>query len=131
MRKIFLLLFILVSVYTSDAQSVRNVVESSQLRNTQPSSVFTASDNLIENLNVYPNPVIDMLKVSFKSSRRSSTVISLFNNIGKQVFSQESLVEQGNNLISIDIRSKSIEPGIYFIQCVVEKEVFTRKLIVK
>lgn len=85
----------------------------------------------IENMSVYPNPVVDLLKVTFKSNLSGVIEVVIFNNIGKRVYSKESAIETGNNVISIDIRSKAIEPGIYFIQCVAEKEVFTRKLIVK
>ena len=90
-----------------------------------------SAELLIDNVTVYPNPVVDLLKVSFKSNRNSTAVISLFNNIGKQVLSQESLVETGNNLLTLDVRTKAVEPGIYFFQCVVENEVITRKLIIK
>jgi len=127
MRKIFILFIILLSFYTSYAQSSRNVNDNQQLRGSQ----ISGATDFIENLTVYPNPVIDILKVSFKTGRKGIAVVSLYNNIGKQIFSQESLIEQGNNLITIDVRSKAIEPGIYFLQCVVEKEIVTRKLIVK
>ncbi len=130
MKKIFLLSIILLTAFAAMSQTSRNGNDNLQLRNQQASSVYLA-DDFIENISVYPNPVIDMLKVAFKSSRKSLAVISIFNNIGKQVFSQEYPVEQGNNIISVDFRSKLIEPGIYFVQCVAEKEIFTRKLIVK
>lgn len=90
-----------------------------------------STDGVIENITVYPNPVVDELKISFRCSQRSSAVVSLFNNIGKPVYRQESEVEAGNNIISIDIRSKSIEPGVYFVQLVSEGQTITRKLIVK
>lgn len=131
MRKIFLLSVILFSFYFLNAQSSRGLIDNQANRNTQFSPVNKTTDVVIDNITVYPNPVADMLKVSFKSSRNSKAAISLFNNIGKQVFSQESDVDQGNNLFVIDIRNKAIEPGIYFVQCLVEDEIFTRKLIVK
>lgn len=130
MKKIFLLVTIFISVLAAAAQSSRNGVENMQTKNQQISSVIS-SDGFIENITVYPNPVTDLLKISFKSNHKSIAVVSLFNNIGKQVYTQESAVESGNNLISIDIRSKAIEPGIYFVQCIAENEIFTRKLIVK
>lgn len=130
MKKIFLLVTIFISVLAAAAQSSRNGVENMQTKNQQISSVIS-SDGFIENITVYPNPVTDLLKISFKSNHKSIAEVSLFNNIGKQVYTQESAVESGNNLISIDIRSKAIEPGIYFVQCIAENEIFTRKLIVK
>src|SRR5665811_2284025 len=112
MKKILLLSIILISVFAARSQTSRNGTDNLQFKNQQASSVYS-TDDFIENITVYPNPVIDMLKVTFKSSRKSFAVITIFNNIGKQVISQEYPVEQGNNIISVDIRSKAIEPGIY------------------
>lgn len=131
MRKTFLLFIIFLSVYSLNAQSAKNVYDNQQLKNSQVLSSVNTTDNYIDNLTVYPNPVTDVLKISFKSDKKSMANVSLFNNIGKQVFSQESLVDLGNNLILIDVRSKAIEPGIYFVQCLFENKIFTRKLIVK
>ena len=131
MKKIFILSIIYLAAFTVSAQSARLLTESQSNKNSVANSIISNSEVSIENLSVYPNPVVDMLKISIKSTRRANAVISIFNNIGKQVYSQESSIDQGNNLLNIDVRSKAIEPGIYFIQLVVEKEIITRKLIVK
>ena len=129
MKTILLLLLVLVSAISTQAQSYKSAGDFRQIKN---STLMPASaELLIDNVTVYPNPVVDLLKVSFKSNRNSTAVISLFNNIGKQVLSQESLVETGNNLLTLDVRTKAVEPGIYFFQCVVENEVITRKRIIK
>lgn len=98
-------------------------------------SLFGASDNTkdisIYNLSVYPNPVSDLLKISFKSSKQCKASISLFNSIGNQVITNEFQVEAGTNLIPIDLGKNAVEPGFYFVQIEVEKEVFMRKLIVR
>jgi hypothetical protein len=131
MKKIFLLSILFLTVYSINAQPVKNVYDSQPYRNTTLLSSLITPENQIDNLLVYPNPVADVLKISFRSEQKSHAVISIFNNIGKQVYSQDYSVEQGINIISVDINNKSIEPGIYFVQCMVEKEVYTRKLIVK
>ena len=129
MKTILLLFLVLVSAFLTNAQPQKSAGENQQIKN---STLMPASaELLIDNIMVYPNPVVDLLKVSFKSSRNSTAEICLFNNIGKQVMSQESLVVPGNNLITLDVRTKAVESGIYFFQCVVENEVITRKLIIK
>lgn len=130
MRKIFLLFAICLFVYLANAQSVKNVFDSQHGRTLQQ-NLGIAPEDIIDNISIYPNPVVDVLRISFRSSRKSIGVISLFNNIGKQVFNQENLVENSTNLFTVDVRNKAIEPGIYFVQIVVEKEVFTKKIIVK
>jgi len=100
-------------------------------KTTQVLSNASSSDGFLESISVYPNPVVDILKVSFRSNKNGKVIISLFNNIGKQTFSLDSEVEPGINIVSIDLRSKGIEPGIYFVQIKIGKNVETRKLIVK
>jgi hypothetical protein len=130
MKKILLLSILFVAFFSAGAQSLIYGNENIQAKKSTLESDGTL-DVVFENVTVYPNPVIDQLKVSFRSSRKSIAVISIFNNIGKPVFTQNSDIESGSNIISIDVRSKSLEPGIYFIQCVAEKESFTRKLVLK
>jgi len=131
MKKILLLLVISISIFSAAAQSLSNKAYNQQVKTSQFASNAVSPDGFIENITVYPNPVVDELKVSFRSSQRSLAKVSLFNNIGKQVFKQEEDVQPGNNIISIDIRSRSIEPGVYFIQIFAENQTITRKLIVK
>jgi hypothetical protein len=131
MKKILLLLVISVSIYSAKAHSSLIVNNNINRSNTEFAVNMFNTDGIIDNISVYPNPVIDELKISFKSSQQGKAGVALFNNIGKLVYKQESNVEPGNNIISIDIRSKSIEPGVYFIQIQAGNQNFTRKLIVK
>jgi len=130
MKKILLLSILFVSFFLAGAQTFSSANGNSPVKKLQIES-SGPPELIFENITVYPNPVTDFLKVSFKSSRSSMAVVSIFNNIGKPVFSQQSELEAGFNIISIDIRSRALEPGIYFIQCIAEKETFTRKLILK
>jgi len=131
MKKILLLLVISISIFSASAQSSKNTGDNLQLKSSQFASNTVSTDGIIDNVTVYPNPVVDELKISFKTSHRSIAVVSLFNNIGKLVYKQDTEIEPGNNIISIDVRSKSIEPGVYFIQLFSENQTITRKLIVK
>jgi hypothetical protein len=130
MKKILLLFTILASVIAASAQYPNSGYENNVAKSSQVSSVIQGN-GIVENVSVYPNPVVELLKVSFRSNRNGSATISLFNNIGKLVYSQDFEVVPGSNIISIDIRSKAIEPGVYFIQCKADKDLITRKLIVK
>lgn len=131
MKKIFLLSIIIASFLPVIAQTARNSNTLILPKINQATAVQASADGIIENIAVYPNPVVDQLKVSFKSSQRTIAAISIFNNIGKQVYTRESEVELGQNIFTIDVRESSIEPGIYFVQIVSENEKYTRKLIVK
>jgi len=131
MKKILLLIILSISILSTQAQALRNKPDNHQVKTIQYASNTASTEGFIENITVYPNPVVDELKISFKSNHRNLSTVSLFNNIGKLVYTQGADVEPGNNIISIDIRSKSIDPGVYFVQIVIEKQSITRKLIVK
>jgi hypothetical protein len=131
MKKILLLLIISVSIYSATAHSSINVYKNINCKNSELALNIISMDGNIDNITVYPNPVVDELRISFKSSQQGNAGVALFNNIGKLVYKQESDIVPGNNIILIDIRSKSIEPGVYFIQIQVDNQNFTRKLIVK
>ena len=131
MKRIFLLSIIIASFLPVIAQTARNSNTLILPKINQATALQASADGIIENIAVYPNPVVEQLKVSFKSSRRTIAAISIFNNIGKQVYTRESEVELGQNIFTIDVRESSIEPGIYFVQIVSENEKYTRKLIVK
>jgi hypothetical protein len=131
MKKTFLLFSIFVSLLSATAQSPKYGSENQQFKATPATSYVTSTEATIENISVYPNPVVDELRITFRISHRSQVLFSIFNNIGKQVYTEENIVDPGNNIISIDIRSKSIDPGVYFVQLKSDNQTFTRKLIVK
>ncbi len=131
MKKILLLLTILASVYAASAQYSMNGNDIVTAKPTRAISNVASSEKFIESISVYPNPVVDVLKISFRSNLNTRAVISLFNNIGKQAYIQDSEVVPGSNIVSIDVKSKGIESGIYFVQIKIGKEVSTRKLIIK
>lgn len=128
MKKILLLLVIFISVHILKAQSIYN---NNGIQKDISHQYILPRTAIVDNITVFPNPVSDVLKISLKSSEKSLVAISLFNNIGKQVYQQEYIVNEGNNVFAIEIRNKAIEPGIYFVQIVIDNEVITRKLIVK
>ncbi len=131
MKKILLLSIILVSLLSVNAQNASISNSLIYAKSSQAAVIQASADGIIENIAIYPNPVVEQLKISFKSSQRTIANISIFNNIGKQVYTRESEVEPGQNFFTIDVRDNSIEPGIYFVQIVSENEKYTRKLIVK
>lgn len=131
MKKTIVLFVLFLSVFMSMAQSSDSFGPPSQIGKQQLKSDDQLTASVIENISIYPNPVVDVLKVSFKSDNKNTGAIYLFNIIGKQVYAQEFSVLSGYNSVSIPIRNNSIEPGIYFIQCKVGNTINTRKVIVK
>lgn len=122
MLKIFILSISLLFVSAVSAQSIR--VNSA----SQPAE---SSLSILDNISIYPNPVVDILKISVKSTDNTNITINFFNNIGKLRLTQVSEIEPGVNLISIDLKNRSINSGVYFVEIISDKDRITRKLIVK
>ena len=82
-----------------------------------PSSISNIFNNSSAVL-IYPNPVKDKFKVSFTNDVTFDSEISLIDNLGRSVFSINSLTE--NNIkhgLEIDIKNlqKSISSGLYHL----------------
>ena len=77
-------------------------------------------------LSVYPNPVIDEINIAAKDVDEE-IMITLFNVEGKKVIEQS--FEPGD--ITIDVASKSLNSGIYFLQMEADGNTTVKKLLVK
>jgi hypothetical protein len=77
-------------------------------------------------LSVYPNPVIDEINIAAKDVDEE-IMITLFNVEGKKVIEQS--FEPGD--ITIDVASKSLNSGIYFLQMEADRNTTVKKLLVK
>lgn len=77
-------------------------------------------------LTVYPNPVIDEIHVAAKDVDEE-IMITLYNVQGKKVI--EQAFEPSD--ISIDVASKSLNSGIYFLQLEADGHRTIKKLLVK
>jgi hypothetical protein len=131
MRNIILLFILYFTLFTARAQVQQSYADKQQPKGISESVLSDFNNNTVDRLSVYPNPVVDLLKISFRSSQQSNAIITLINNIGKPVLLRESLVDAGNNVVTVDVKGEAINPGIYFVQIVIENNIFTRKLIIK
>ena len=84
------------------------------------------SEAALEALSVYPNPVIDEIHVVAKDVVEE-IMITLFNIEGKKVLEER---HEGGEII-IDVRSKSLNSGVYFMQIEVAGTTTVKKLMVK
>ena len=105
MKKYLLLLVFLTGFCTTYSKSSTN---------TEPGKPYLSSISFIsplettggsvENITIYPNPVINTLKIAFKSHKSGNVSIQLFNTIGKQVLVNELFIDAGNVVISVNIK---------------------------
>jgi len=98
-----------------------------------PVSISTSTDDISSDdqleLNVYPNPFTNVLRIKF-SSKSSEYKISLYNSIGQElrVITQKDVSATGNNKI-VEIELGSLKAGAYYLKLEAANKVIIRKLI--
>jgi hypothetical protein len=75
----------------------------------------TDAQGLID-LQFFPNPVKDVLNISFASEVSGEEVnITLFDAMGRQVFVDRQTSIEGNNLLTLPLMNR-LEAGVYVVQ---------------
>ncbi len=64
-------------------------------------------------VSIYPNPAKNQISISFTAIENSEIAISLIDISGREILSNTSQVNQGENSINIDL--SAVAPGIYFL----------------
>ncbi len=69
---------------------------------------------MIEDVNVYPNPVVNQITLEYTSDISDYANIKIFGMNGKMVYSNTELIAPGRNSIKCNV--SQIPPGIYILQ---------------
>lgn len=69
--------------------------------------------NVADNFSIYPNPVKDLLHLSFDSKEKGNYVIELFDMQGKKLLSQQ--ITAGKGLQSTELNMQDIGSGVYLL----------------
>jgi hypothetical protein len=112
-----------------DGHKGGDVTHLSTLRVKETGTVSVA--NLTNNLNqvtVYPNPVTDILNISFDLNKSAATKIEIIDLSGKQVLVLNN--EISNGLVTKQINTADFKSGIYIVKTQTENETITKKISV-
>ncbi|MFT3681787.1 MAG: T9SS type A sorting domain-containing protein [Ferruginibacter sp.] len=80
----------------------------------------------LADINVYPNPVKDVLKVTITADRKTPGNISITDNSGRLLYNKATLINEGLN--TIDINAAKFSAGSYLIKVQVADDVVIKKL---
>ena len=96
---------------------------------TQPGSIREGGGLSINNLDIYPNPSIDVFNISFNSDKQQDLSIRILNVVGAEVYREDRQEFVGEYIkqISLDNYGK----GIYFLEIQTPKGIVNKKLILQ
>jgi len=98
---------------------------------TQKVSVYRSDDKLLNNVQVYPNPVVaDVINVKYDLSRYSVVTIKIVDVLGNDVatiFSQR--LEPGEQNYTYPLNSK-LQRGFYFVRIIAGTESVIKRISV-
>ena len=89
----------------------------------------TASTNQVDDFNfkVYPNPVIDMVNLTFESSFENTFKVEIYDTLGRLSFTQNKL--SSGNKLSFNI--SELERGIYILKLYNNDKISVQRIIKK
>lgn len=96
---------------------------------TIPNVGINDNNKSFVNLNIYPNPVNNVLNIKFNIDKTQSLYVKIFSIAGKTVYSENINNFKGNYNKSIDVHNYS--KGIYILSLTSDKETFNKKVVIE
>jgi len=103
--------------------------ESAQFRTgiSSPSSI--EETNIVEKISIYPNPANNIATLSFTTTEKSKTAISITNILGEIVYSNKiGKITSGQHIMPIS--TSGITEGLYFINLIRNNKIITKKITI-
>ena len=97
---------------------------------TQKVNVYKADDKLLNNVQVYPNPVIDQINVKYDLSRYSNVTIKVVDVLGndiKTIFDER--LEPGEKVLNYPLNNR-LSKGFYFVRIIAGTESVIKRISV-
>lgn len=84
---------------------------------------------LIAKLNIYPNPVENIVYIQLKDKNALSLNITLTDLVGIKVFESKVALNYGSKTVPVDVTY--LQEGIYLLRVSDNESTFTRKIVIK
>lgn len=81
-------------------------------------------------IKIYPNPAKKIIIVQYKSGASENVNITLYDVSGKLVLNNSTFVDQGNNIIQLQVGDR-IMNGFYYLILAGKDQAYTKKIIIQ
>ena len=85
--------------------------------------------NFFSTLQVFPNPSNGIIKIKLSSPFKGQAFISISNILGRKILFEKIVTKETNSEKEIDI--SFLSSGTYLIQVLSEKNIITKRIIIK
>ena len=108
------------------------VVAQIEYQDDYVSFVGIKEQSKVNNVVIFPNPTKHHLVIDYNSAVSGNLKVNLKDILGKNVtVVYQSLTNKGTNELLINLAQHSVQPGIYFVEMMVdEKAYYTEKVVV-
>jgi hypothetical protein len=90
-----------------------------------------ASDKLLSNVKVFPNPTVETVNLSFRLGKRVDVSIKVMDALGNELMTLLSqTLDAGNQNQSFDVQ-KRLSPGLYFVKVTAGAETVIKRISVQ
>lgn len=93
-----------------------------------PNTGIASVENTVNGFDIYPNPANNEVNLNITAANASSSTIKITNTLGQIVMTKEVSLNSGSNKIQLD--TKALASGIYYVTYGSGKESATRKLTI-
>lgn len=84
-------------------------------------------NSIIQELEIYPNPVSDLLNIDLNIEAKSQTYLRVTNSIGQVVHSENLLLPKGEN--QIQLNTSNWKTGLYYLSFSVDNQRVSRVVV--
>ena len=93
---------------------------------------FVGTKDLVENWNleIFPNPVFDVLNISFNAQNSNDSEVSVFDLFGRRLYSNH-LTQNGNYTVKTTFDLNNLIPGMYLLEIKSGDQQITQKFVKK
>ncbi len=86
----------------------------------------------ISGINVFPNPVRNILNIAFSLDKPAEVNLKIVNTLGETVWDKnEGMISKGNHSLSVDTKTINLAGGIYFITLSNGEKLFHKKIVLE
>lgn len=115
--------------FSFEKQGPEYFVESNPIINNKPSTTNQVASVVSENINVYPNPVVEFVKVDLSVTKNENVTLKVVDNNGRVVKTVQEEITAGTTTLAVDM--KELANGSYILQVYKSGKTVLNKQIIK